>query len=47
MRLCEDGTVDLNADISNYLGFKVRNPRHPESVITLKINNIVNNIFFI
>lgn len=34
MRLCEDGAVDLNADISNYLGFKVRNPRHPESVIT-------------
>lgn len=34
MRLCEEGKVDLNADISNYLGFKVRNPRHPESVIT-------------
>lgn len=34
MRLCEDGKVDLNADISNYLGFKVRNPHHPDSVIT-------------
>ncbi len=34
MRLCEDGTVDLNGDISNYLGFKVRNPKHPDSVIT-------------
>ena len=34
MRLCEDGLLDLNADISNYLGFKVRNPRYPESVIT-------------
>ena len=34
MRLCEEGVLDLNADISNYLGFKVRNPRYPESVIT-------------
>lgn len=34
MRLCEEGSVDLDADISSYLGFKVRNPNHPESVIT-------------
>ncbi|MBO5066617.1 MAG: beta-lactamase family protein [Clostridia bacterium] len=34
MRLCEEGKVDLGADISTYLGFKVRNPHHPESVIT-------------
>ena len=34
MRLSEEGLVSLDEDISTYLGFKVRNPRYPEDVIT-------------
>lgn len=34
MRLAEDGLVSLDADISEYLGFKVRNPHYPDAVIT-------------
>jgi CubicO group peptidase (beta-lactamase class C family) len=36
MRLVEEGKVDLDADISRYLGFPVRNPHFPERVITLR-----------
>ncbi len=34
MRLAEDGVVSLDEDISTYLGFKVRNPRYPDDIIT-------------
>lgn len=34
MALCDEGKVSLDADISNYLGFTVRNPHFPDSVIT-------------
>ena len=36
MRLLEDGKVDLEADVSGYLGFSVRNPHFPTQVITLR-----------
>ena len=34
MTLYDDGLIDLDADISNYLGYKVRNPEYPDTVIT-------------
>lgn len=34
MKLCEIGKAAINADISDYLGYKVRNPYYPEKVIT-------------
>ena len=37
MRLYEEGKLDLNADISEYLGFKVRNPKFPNDIINLKM----------
>lgn len=37
MKLYEEGKVDLTADISDYLGFLVRNPKYPDVVITLKM----------
>lgn len=36
MQLVEKNLVNLDEDISNYLGFKVRNPRYPNSTITLR-----------
>ncbi|MEE6450780.1 serine hydrolase domain-containing protein [Gottfriedia acidiceleris] len=36
MQLVERKLIDLNQDISHYLGFKVRNPKFPNSSITLK-----------
>jgi CubicO group peptidase (beta-lactamase class C family) len=36
MRLVEDGKVDLDADVSGYLGFTLRNPHFPGQVITLR-----------
>ena len=36
MTLVEEGKVDLDADISNYLGFKLRNPNFPERIITTR-----------
>lgn len=35
MRLVDEGTIDLDADISDYLGFKVRSPKHPNTPVTL------------
>ena len=35
MKLYEEGKVDLDADISNYLGFEVKNPKFPDVPITL------------
>ena len=37
MKLYEEGKIDLEADISNYLGFTVRNPHHPNIPITLEM----------
>ena len=37
MQLVEAGKLSLNDDISNLVGFKIRNPKFPETVITLKM----------
>lgn len=37
MRLVEAGKVDLDRDVSDYLGFSLRNPKYPETVITLRM----------
>jgi CubicO group peptidase (beta-lactamase class C family) len=37
MQLAEKGKLDLADDFSKLVGFKVRNPRYPETVITLKM----------
>ncbi len=34
MTLVEEGKVDLSRDVSDYLGFKLRNPNFPDTVIT-------------
>jgi CubicO group peptidase (beta-lactamase class C family) len=36
MRLVEDGKVDLDADVSGYLGFSLRNPHFPDQPIVLR-----------
>jgi CubicO group peptidase (beta-lactamase class C family) len=36
MRLVEDGKVGLDADVSGYLGFTLRNPHFPDRAITLR-----------
>ncbi|MEO1048872.1 MAG: serine hydrolase domain-containing protein [Pseudomonadota bacterium] len=35
MRLVDEGKVDLDADVSDYLGFKVRSPNFPDKKVTL------------
>lgn len=35
MRLADEGKVDLDADVSDYLGFKVRSPNFPDKKVTL------------
>ncbi|WP_170133532.1 serine hydrolase domain-containing protein [Undibacterium pigrum] len=37
MCLVEQGKLDLDADISNYLGFQLRNPHYPDKVITTRM----------
>ena len=37
MRLVEAGTLDLDADVSTRLGFRVRNPAFPDTPITLRL----------
>ncbi|PWS33112.1 serine hydrolase domain-containing protein [Pedobacter paludis] len=37
MQLVEAGKLSLDDDFSNLVGFKVRNPKFPETVITLKM----------
>lgn len=37
MRLVEQGKLDLDADISDYLGFTLRNPNYPDDVITVRM----------
>ena len=36
LRLLEDGKVELDADVSRYLGFRLRNPAFPDRAITLR-----------
>lgn len=37
MRLVEQGLLDLDFDVSHYLGFPLRNPHYPEVPITLRM----------
>ena len=37
MKLVEAGSVDLDTDISKYLGFEVRNPNYPDTIITARM----------
>jgi CubicO group peptidase (beta-lactamase class C family) len=37
MRLVESGALDLDADVSRYLGWRLRNPHFPEVPITLRM----------
>lgn len=37
MKLVEDGRVDLDADVSAYLGFELRNPSFPDRPLTLRM----------
>ena len=37
MRLVEQGKLDLNADVSTYLGYSFRNPAFPDTPITLRL----------
>lgn len=37
MRLVEQGTLDLDADVSNYLGWRLRHPDFPDAPITLRL----------
>ena len=37
LKLYEKGLVDIDEDISKYLGFKVRNPLYPNDLITLRM----------
>ncbi|MCG2585164.1 serine hydrolase [Massilia sp. TS11] len=36
LKLVEQGKLDLNTDVSRYLGFSLRNPHFPERAITLR-----------
>lgn len=37
MQLVEQGKIDLEGDVSDYLGFKVRNPKYPDVPITVRM----------
>lgn len=37
MGLVEDGKIDLDADVSDYLGFSLRNPNYPDTAITCRM----------
>lgn len=37
MRLVEQRIVDLDTDVSTYLGFRLRNPNYPDEPITLRM----------
>lgn len=37
MRLVESGTLDLDSDVSRWLGWTLRNPRFPDRPITLRL----------
>jgi len=36
MRLVEAGTLDLDRDVSDWLGWRLRNPAHPDAPVTLR-----------
>ena len=36
-RLVDDGLLDLEADISDYLGYKVRHPDYPDTPVTVRM----------
>lgn len=36
MRLVEAGTLDLDSDVSRWLGWRLRNPAHPDTPLTLR-----------
>lgn len=37
MQLAEQGKIDLDADVSEYLGFELRNPNYPDTAITCRM----------
>ena len=37
LQLVDKGVISLNDDVSDLIGFKIRNPHHPEVPITLKM----------
>jgi CubicO group peptidase (beta-lactamase class C family) len=37
MRLVEQGRIDLDRDVSDYLGWRLRNPAFPDDTITLRL----------
>lgn len=37
MKLCDQKRLDLDEDVSNYLGFALRNPNHPDTPITVRM----------
>lgn len=37
MRLVEEGRLDLDRDVSDYLGWRFRNPAHPDVPVTLRL----------
>jgi CubicO group peptidase (beta-lactamase class C family) len=37
MRLVEQGKLDLDADVSRWLGWRLRNPAHPDASISLRM----------
>jgi CubicO group peptidase (beta-lactamase class C family) len=37
LRLVEDGRLDLDRDVSDYLGWRFRNPAHPDVPVTLRL----------
>ncbi len=37
MKLCDRKLLDLDEDVSNYLGFALRNPAHPDKPITVRM----------
>ncbi len=36
MKLVEEGLLELDSDVSNYLGYDLRNPNYPNNIITLR-----------
>ncbi len=52
MRLVEQGTLDLDADVSDILGWSLRNPAYPEAPITLRLllshrSSLTDNIDYV
>ena len=37
LKLTEEGKLDINSDISSIFGFKIRNPKYPNDIITPKM----------